>query len=225
MTSKSQEPLTRPDKPVVINSDVKAFEALHGPVLRDWSSYHIHDLIAWYAWHAPADGVRGQEVRLAGSRTAVALGAKDKERLERLARMCTAQAVTRCFGPRFSPQSLLFKQLDRTHPAERRGLRLLRRAECAFPSHHRPGGTGPNRPPACGALWKVAQLGKRARATPRQAAGGGCARVRRPRFGARLHGKAQSGQRASLMARPGPGRAPSGCQLWAKEVSRTQDYG
>ena len=35
---------------------------------------------------------------------------------------------------------------------------------------------------------------------------GGCARVRRPRFGARLHGKAQSGQRASLMARPGPGR-------------------
>ena len=172
MTSKSQEPLTRPDKPVVINSDVKAFEALHGPVLRDWSSYHIHDLIAWYAWHAPADGVRGQEVRLAGSRTAVALGAKDKERLERLARMCTAQAVTRCFGPRFSPQSLLFKQLDRTHPAERRGLRLLRRAECAFPSHHRPGGTGPNRPPACGALWKVAQLGKRARATPRQAAGG-----------------------------------------------------
>ena len=35
---------------------------------------------------------------------------------------------------------------------------------------------------------------------------GGCARVRRPRFGARLHGKAQSGQRASLRARPGPGR-------------------
>ena len=29
-----------------------------------------------------------------------------------------------------------------------------------------------NRPPGCGALWKVAQLGKRARATARQAAGG-----------------------------------------------------
>ena len=28
-----------------------------------------------------------------------------------------------------------------------------------------------NRPPECGALWKVAQLGKRARATARQAAG------------------------------------------------------
>ncbi len=128
------------------------------------------------------------------------------------------------FGSRFPPQFLLFKQFDRTYPAERRGLRLLRRADCAFPSHHRPGGAGPNRPPACGALWKMAQLGKRARATPRQPAGG-CARVRRPRFGARLHGKAQSGQRASLMARPGPGRAPSGCQLWAKEVSRTQGYG
>ena len=63
-------------------------------------------------------------------------------------------------------------------------------------------------------------------ATPRQAAGhygeclnwanaleqppaslrGGCARARKPRPGARLHGKAQSGQRASLIARPGPGR-------------------
>lgn len=30
-----------------MNSDVKAFEALHGPVLRDWPLYHIHDLIAW----------------------------------------------------------------------------------------------------------------------------------------------------------------------------------
>ena len=90
MTSKSQEPLTRPDKPIVINSDVKAFEALHGPVLRDWPSYHIHDLIAWYAWHASADGARGREARLAGSKTAVALGAKDRERPRRLARMHTA---------------------------------------------------------------------------------------------------------------------------------------
>ena len=35
---------------------------------------------------------------------------------------------------------------------------------------------------------------------------GGCARVRRPRPGAWLHGKTQSGQRASLRAHPGPGR-------------------
>ena len=55
---------------------------------------------------------------------------------------------------------------------ERRSLRLPRRAECAFPSRCRPGGVGRNPPPACGALWRVAQLGKCARATPRQAAGG-----------------------------------------------------
>ena len=35
---------------------------------------------------------------------------------------------------------------------------------------------------------------------------GGCARARKPRPGAWLHGGAQSGQRASLKARPGPGR-------------------
>ena len=45
-------------------------------------------------------------------------------------------------------------------------------ADCAFPSRRCPGGGGPNPPPACGALWKMAQLGKRARATPRQAVGG-----------------------------------------------------
>ena len=55
---------------------------------------------------------------------------------------------------------------------ERRSLRPPRRAECAFPSHHRPGDAGPTPPPACGALWKMAQLGKCARATPCQAAGG-----------------------------------------------------
>ena len=76
--------------------------------------------------------------------------------------------------------------------------------ECAFPLRHRPGGAGRNPPPACGALWKVAQLGKCARATPRQPAGhygmwpngatalahpparlrGGCAGTRRRRPGA-----------------------------------------
>ena len=39
-------------------------------------------------WHAPVDGGRGREV---GSRTAVVLGAKDRERPGRLARMRTAQ--------------------------------------------------------------------------------------------------------------------------------------
>ena len=58
--------MTRPDKPIVINSDVKTFETLDGPVLRDWPSYHIHEVIAWYAWHAPADGVPGREARVGG---------------------------------------------------------------------------------------------------------------------------------------------------------------
>ena len=44
--------------------------------------------------------------------------------------------------------------------------------ECAFPLRRCSGGAGRNPPPDCGALWKVAQLGKCARATPRQAAGG-----------------------------------------------------
>ena len=68
------------------------------------------------------------------------------------------------------------------HRLERRSLelRLMEKrtllawgvADCAFPSRRRPGGVGRNPPPACGALWKMAQLGKCARATPRQAAGG-----------------------------------------------------
>ena len=55
---------------------------------------------------------------------------------------------------------------------ERRSLRLPRRADCAFRSRHRPGGVGRDPPPGCGALWKMAQLGKCAHTTPRQAAGG-----------------------------------------------------
>ena len=103
----------------------------------------------------------------------------------------TARMQNALFGEPHT-QNALFR--DIAHP------------ECAFPSRRRPGGVGHNPPPACGALWKVAQLGKRARATPRQAAGG----LRRGPAGlgrrARPHGKAQSGQRASLRAHPGPGR-------------------
>ena len=43
---------------------------------------------------------------------------------------------------------------------------------------------GATPPPACGALWRMAQLGKCARATPRQAAGGVAPGTRRPRPGA-----------------------------------------
>ena len=89
---------------------------------------------------------------------------------------------------------------------KRRSLRPPRRTECAFPLHHRPGGVGRDRPPACGALWKVAQLGKRARATTRQAGGWLRQGPQASAWGPAPHGKAQSGQRASLMARPASGR-------------------
>ena len=54
---------------------------------------------------------------------------------------------------------------------ESRTLRSPDRADCAFPSRRGAREVWGNRPPGCGALWKVAQLGKRARATPRQPAG------------------------------------------------------
>ena len=98
---------------------------------------------------------------------------------------CRSREGERAYGP--TEGRSLTRRLT-----ERRSLRSPRRAECAFPSHHRPGDAGPNRPPACGALWKMAQLGKCARATPRQAAGGVAPETRRPWAGARPHGKAQS---------------------------------
>ena len=45
------------------------------------------------------------------------------------------------------------------------------RADCAFPSRCGARGVWGNPPPGCGALWRMAQLGKCARATPRQTAG------------------------------------------------------
>ena len=44
-------------------------------------------------------------------------------------------------------------------------------AECAFPSRRGAWEVWGNPPPGCGALWRMPQLGKCARATPRQAAG------------------------------------------------------
>ena len=45
------------------------------------------------------------------------------------------------------------------------------RPECAFPSRRGAQEVWGNPPPGCGALWRMPQLGKCARATPRQAAG------------------------------------------------------
>ena len=50
-------------------------------------------------WHATVDGGWGGRHGLAGSRTAVALGAKDRERPGRLVRMRTAQAAARAQIP------------------------------------------------------------------------------------------------------------------------------
>ena len=54
---------------------------------------------------------------------------------------------------------------------ERRTLRFPDRANCAFPLRCGAREVWGNHPPGCGALWRMAQLGKCARATPRQPAG------------------------------------------------------
>ena len=54
---------------------------------------------------------------------------------------------------------------------QRRTLRSPGRAECAFPSRCGARGVWGNPPPGCGALWRMPQLGKCARATTRQPAG------------------------------------------------------
>ena len=54
-----------------------------------------------------------------------------------------------------------------TRPAER----AFAGTECAFPSRRGAREVWGNPPPGCGALWRMAQLGKCARATPRQPAG------------------------------------------------------
>ena len=58
------------------------------------------------------------------------------------------------------------------HWAQTATFREAQRTDYAFPLHRRPEGARDNRPPECGALWKMAQLGTCARATARQAAGG-----------------------------------------------------
>ena len=53
----------------------------------------------------------------------------------------------------------------------KRTLRSPGRADCAFPSRCGAREVWGNPPPGCGALWRMPQLGKCARATPRRAAG------------------------------------------------------
>ena len=84
---------------------------------------------------------------------------------------------------------------------ERRSLTVREIAECAFPSRCGAREVWGNPPPGCGALWRMPQLGKRARATPPPGCGAGCARARKSRFGVWPHGKAHSARPAGFRMR------------------------
>jgi len=96
----------------------------------------------------------------------------------RLTEKCTLQPASHGkaqSGPR--PQSTPhgkahFGRAPGAHLTKRRTLPNRWGSECAFRLRRHPRGAGRNPPPACGALWRMPQLGKRARATPRQPAGG-----------------------------------------------------
>ena len=68
---------------------------------------------------------------------------------------------------------------------KRRSLRLPCRTECAFPLHHRPGGVGRNPPASLRGTMENGPTGQTCSRNPPARLAGGCARVRRPRPGAR----------------------------------------
>ena len=69
-----------------------------------------------------------------------------------------------------------------------------------------PGRRGTQPPASLRGTMENGPTGQTRSSNPPARLRGGCAGARRPQPGARPHGKAQSGQRASLMERPGPGR-------------------
>ena len=72
----------------------------------------------------------------------------------------------------FCPQCLTEKRILEVSPSRKSALCVgdVDRADCAFPLRCGAREVWSNPPPACGALWRMAQLGKCARATPRQPA-------------------------------------------------------
>ena len=94
---------------------------------------------------------------------------------------------------------------------QRRTLRFPGPTDCTFPLRCGVRKVWGNRPPDCGALWKMAQLGKCARATARQPAGRvapGSAKIglefdltQRRSLTAAPHVKAQSGHTPSTLPR------------------------
>ena len=86
--------------------------------------------------------------------------------------------------------------------------------ECAFPSRRGAREVWSNPPPGCGALWRMAQLGKCARATPRQPAG----RV--------VPGSADLGSESDLTERRIPAAGPHGTERHARTIyAPTDSYG
>ena len=83
------------------------------------------------------------------------------------AHSATCASWKSAFCPSFSPKGALWS--DRL--TEKRILRFPDRADCAFPLRRGAREVWGNPPPGCGALWRMPQLGKCARATPRQPAG------------------------------------------------------
>ena len=82
------------------------------------------------------------------------------------------------FSVRVRTQNASFRRVHLSLPGqtwrcltEKRTPRSPDRTDCVFPSRRGAREVWGNHPPGCGALWKMAQLGKCARATPRQAAG------------------------------------------------------
>ena len=102
----------------------------------------------------------------------------------------------------------------RTHGGAHLGPTPHEKAQSAAPASRRmrfsvtspPGRRGARPPASLRGTMESGPTGQMRSSNPPPGCGGGCAGARRPRPGAWPHGKTQSGQRASLKARPGSGR-------------------
>ena len=115
---------------------------------------------------------------------------------------------------------------------ERRSLRAVPhgKAQSAAPASRRmrfsvtspPGRRGTKPPASLRGTMENGPTGQTRSGNPPPGWRGVCAGARKPRPGTWPHGKAQSGQRASLRARPGPSRDTIRLPVVAKEVPGTQ---
>ena len=112
----------------------------------------------------------------------------------------------RCRGCGGGPRGLAERHSLARHLTERRSLKPPRRADCAFPLHYRPGGVGRDPPASLRGTMGSGPTGQTRSGNPPASLRGGLRRGPQAPVWAWPHGKAQYGQRASLMARPGLGR-------------------